>query len=168
MVLIAFLVAGAVLALTSLSDRNRSGDEGRVVAPATPVLELRGSVTARASDAGSGGLVDELTFLVGSVPGAEPMNMGRGRMVVRYSDSNQLHIFADGDLAVSSIGNADSDFLLEEGETYEVTLHGLVAGLEPNLHGGERFKVEIIPLQGPTLSIERTTPSTLAFFNDLG
>ena len=166
MVLIAFLVAGAVLALTGLSQRNRSNDDA-VTAPGT-VLELRGSVVARASEVGSAGLVDELNFLVGSIPNAEPFDLGQGRMVVRYSDPNQLHLFINDDVVVSPVGNADGDYLLEAGETYQVTLRRLVANLEPNLHGGEHFKVEIIPIQGPVLSIERTIPSTLAFFNDLG
>ncbi len=83
----------------------------------------------------------------------------RHKLVATYSDVNQLV----NDLAwtVSFIGNNDSDDLLELGERAELTidLEGLAQAtpLTRNL----QFDVEIKPVEGSTLIVERTTPSKI-------
>ena len=81
------------------------------------------------------------------------------KLVVSYSDVNQLV----NDLAwtVNFIGNNDADDLLEVGERAELTIDLKGLAQATPLIRNLQFDIEIKPIEGSTLIVERTMPSKI-------
>ena len=121
-ILIAFVVVAAVFAYTVLSagifttqKAQESVYTGLEEVEAT--LQIKGSVIATANTTGSNGTVADIAFTVeGAMQGlaidfTEPTD---NVVVISYLDSTQVE--RDLDWAISKVGQADEDYLLEGDE----------------------------------------------------
>jgi archaellin len=131
-------------------------------------MELRGSVVVTASITGTSGVVSDIVIQVSSAGGGESIDLTPGKIIVKYSDSNQSRTFdSPSSFSVTGLGSTDSDMLLEPNELYEIKLSGLDStGGGPDqltdlLGPGTMFSVEVIPPNGAVLLVQRMTPTSL-------
>ena len=187
-ILIAFVVVAAVFAYTTLSAGLFATQKSQEAVysglkEARSTVELRGAVVATANTTGSGGTIKQISFTLGSVLGGEPLdftgptantsgNNGQAnsgssnKVVISYIDQDQK--VNDLYWTVAKLGTADSDDLLENNETFEITIGSGTAGsgggnlidaLTTDLTVNKTFTVEVKPSVGAVLNIERTTPA---------
>ena len=168
-ILIAFVVVAAVFAYTVLSagifttqKAQESVYTGLEEVEAT--LQIKGSVIATANTTGSNGTVADIAFTVeGAMQGlaidfTEPTD---NVVVISYLDSTQVE--RDLDWAISKVGQADEDYLLEGDEKFEVAIDLTALSLGPDT----TFSIEVKPPTGAVLTIERTTPAWIDAVMDL-
>ena len=127
-------------------------------------LELRGSVIAL----GSGTVVTEVRIPVANSAAGAPIDLTTGanrKIVIDYRDEDQ-RISDISTWSASFKGANDGDDLLEQGEQAEITvpISGVVS---TNLGINTTFAIEMKPLHGGTLVIERTTPGYIDSVMDL-
>ena len=189
-ILIAFVVVAAVFAYTALSAGLFSTQKGQEAVyaglkEARSTLELRGGVIATASEAGSSGRVQQISFVVANVLGGEAIDFTEptdpatatgkahatthtNKVVINYIDEDQT----ENDLwwEVTKLGNADDDYLLENNEKFKITVGGssnssvpgnLLNALGTNLDVNTQFSLVVQTPVGAVLEIERTTPAYL-------
>jgi flagellin FlaB len=187
-ILIAFVVVAAVFAYTALSAGLFSTQKSSEAVyaglqEAQSTLELRGGVIAKASTEGSSGRVKQLSFIVANVLGGEPVDFtppaatgnsvgtantttSTNVIVINYQDEYQSvdNLY----WSVSKLGNADSDYLLEDNERFEITIGSTSAGsgggnlidaLSTDLNIKTTFNLEVLTPVGAVLTMERTTPA---------
>jgi len=187
-ILIAFVVVAAVFAYTVLSAGLFTTQKSQEAVysglkEARSTLELRGGVIATAgTEGGSGvGTISQLSFIVSSALGGEAIDFSQptaasdnlgiaggtsNKVVINYVDKNQ---WADNLFwAVTRLGSYDSDYLLEDGEKFQVTVGyatqtegggNLLDALDPDLTVNETFSLVVLTPIGAVLEIERTTPA---------
>lgn len=168
-ILIAFVVVAAVFAYTVLSagifttqKAQESIYTGLEEVEAT--LQIKGSVIATANTTGANGTVAVIAFTVeGAMRGLAidfsepPENV----VVISYLDSTQVE--RDIDWAISKVGQADEDYLLEGDEKFEIAIDLSALSLGPDT----TFNIEVKPPTGAVLYIERTTPAWIDAIMDL-
>ncbi len=186
-ILIAFVVVAAVFAYTALSAGLFSTQKSQEAVysglqEARSTLELRGAVIATAGTEGAAGDIGQISFIVGSVLGGEPIDFTEpdpgsatglaagdsdNKVVISYIDQNQKK----NDLywTINQLGDTDNDDLLEQNEKFEIVIgdtdNGTGAGnlidvLEDTpLSVNQTFTIEVKPSVGAVLNIERTTPA---------
>jgi archaeal flagellin FlaB len=183
-ILIAFVVVAAVFAYTALSAGLFSTQKAQEavysgLTQARSTIELKGGVIATAGTPGDTGTIQSVTFTVTNVLGGDPMDFtppGGGaagvatgnshKVVINYLDKNQQidNLY----WTVDRVGNDDNDYLLEDGEKYQITVgavgNGLVEALNPDLSVNNTFSLVILTPTGAVLTIERTTP---AYIDDI-
>ncbi|MBI4311744.1 MAG: hypothetical protein HY681_08170 [Chloroflexi bacterium] len=172
-VLIAFVVVSSVFAFAALSTGLFSSDQAKEtinagLKEAQGTIEVKGVVIGHYDDTN----VDEVRFQVSNAAGGDPVNLNQGDTVIRYIDSNETVMF-DGSSAtytftLDPLGNADSDDMLEPGETIEISLTTLDTALSSTPAEGDSFTLQIIPPAGATVNITRTLPAALETVMDLG
>ena len=113
-------------------------------------------------------IVDESSVQLANAAGGGAVDLTPGESLITYVDAGQALTIATADVTVTSLGNADSDKLVEPGEMYEVKITGLVWALNADLLKDIPFIIELKPPVGALLHIERTTPVVLETINDLG
>ena len=170
-VLIAFVVVSSVFAFAALSTGLFSSDKSKEtinagLSEASGTLEVRGGIIAKAN--GGKTAVDEIWFQVANAAGGEAVDMTPGETIITYSDVDQSVTLVSGDFTVTSLGNADSDNLVEPGEMYEIKVTGLEAKLVTDLPKNKAFTLQVKPPQGAVVEIARRTPVVLEAYNDLG
>ena len=169
-VLIAFVVVSSVFAFAALSTGLFSSDKAKEtiqagLAETRGSMELKGSVILTASTTGTSGVVSDIAFQVASAAGGESIDLTPGKTIIKYTDDTQSKIFdSTAKVAVTGLGTADSDKLLERNEVYEISLSTLQNtasnknALTNTLMTNKTFSLEVIPPSGAVLFIERTTP----------
>ena len=167
-VLIAFVVVSSVFAFAALSTGLFSSDKSKEVinaglTEASGTLEVRGSIIAKSSGDG----IEEFLINVANAAGGAAVNLAAGQTNITYQDANQAVTLASGDFTVTGLGLADSDYLVEAGEIYEINITGLVAKLIPDLKADQVFSIQIKPPLGAVVRLERRTPVNLDNFIDL-
>ena len=104
------------------------------------------------------------------------MDLTPGSLTIRYTDENQNKLFSSTTgLTITPVGGSDSDNLLEEGELYRIELINLDTGmhdtdndtLKTALGVKTTFTLEIVPIKGAVLYLERTTPVSMDIINFL-
>ena len=170
-VLIAFVVVSSVFAFAALSTGLFSSDKSKEtinagLTEASGTLEMRGSVIAKANGAKT--FIDEISIHVANAAGGGAVNLTPGETLITYTDADQTYTLTGDNITVTSLGNADTDKLVEPGEMYEIKLTGLVAKLATDLPGDKDFTFEVKPPVGAVLHVERRTPDALDAYNDLG
>lgn len=174
-VLIAFVVVSSVFAFATLSTGLFSSDKARETinaghSEAAGTLEIRGTLVAKAN--GGKTAIDELSFLVANAAAGEPIDLTPGKTIITYTDADQTVTLANsastGGFTTTALGNADSDTLLERGETFEVKIIGLETKLNPDLGVDKPFTVQVKPPKGAVVRNGRRTPVVLEGFNDMG
>ena len=178
-VLIAFVVVSSVFAFAALSSGMFASDKSREVhmiglENTRTSLELKGSIIGIADTTGVTGVITELKFSVGQAAGGGKVDLTPGTMVIKYTDETQTKLFGStAGFTVIGIGGADSDNLLERNEIYEIRMINLnITGngddsLKYPLGVNRTFTLEVIPIEGTVLQIERTTPVSMDLINFL-
>ena len=182
-ILIAFVVVAAVFAYTALSAGLFSTQKGQEAVysglkEARSTLELRGGVIATANESGSDGRVQQVSFVVANVLGGEAIDFAQPsggasgvctgsdhKVVINYIDESQTK----NDLywAVTKLGNADDDYLLENNEKFKITIGStgaegdMIDALTTDLNVNTTFSLVIQTPVGAVLEIERTIPPYL-------
>ncbi len=171
-ILIAFVVVASVFAYTVLSAGIFSSQKGQEAVytglqTARSTLALKGDVVAHSS----GNEVIELVVCVTNALNGAPIdltppgnNSGKAAgnssnvVVVSYADSNQR--IDDLYWGAEQLGKGNGDHILDPGETFQMTIDlEAVAGGVGTYH---TFDIDIKPPVGSVLTIERTTPASLA------
>ena len=179
-VLIAFVVVSSVFAFAALSTGMFSSDKAREtitagLAQTRSSMELKGSVIGTADSAGTTGVITTIEFHVTQSAGGADVDLTPGTTIIKYSDDTQSKLFASTNgFTVTGVGGADTDNLLERNEVYRISLINLdITGagddnLTTTLGVNKTFTLEVIPVRGAVLHIERTTPiymDTINFLN---
>ncbi len=167
-VLIAFVVVSSVFAFAALSTGLFTTDKAKEtihagLSEARGTMELKGSVIANATAAGTAGVVKTLTFQVANAAAGEPIDLSQGNTIIRYTDSVQTaNLNTSGEFSISDIGTGDGDSMLERGEVFEITILNMdtQAGtdLTTDLGTDTEFTLEVIPPKGAVLFLQRVTP----------
>ena len=180
-ILIAFVVISSVFAFAAMSTGMFSSDKARETASAglsetRGTMEVKGSIIGTASTTGTTANIATITLDVTQGAGGGKVDMTPGTMVIKYTDKNQSKFFSStSGFTVAGIGCADSDNLLENNEVYRVQLINLNTGFNASaddtlasaLSANTTFTLEVIPIKGATLHIERTTPIFIDAINFL-
>ena len=178
-VLIAFVVVSSVFAFAALSTGMFSSDKAREtiragLAQTRSSMELKGSVIGTADVASTTGVLTTIDFHVTQSAGGGDVDLTPGTMIIKYTDDVQAKLFSStAGVTVAGVGSADSDNLLERNEVYRIALTGLDI-LDPGddnlttaLGIDTTFTLEVIPIKGAVLHIERTTPIFMDLINFL-
>jgi len=168
-ILIAFVVVASVFAYTVLSAGIFSSQKGKEainsgLEAARSSMTLVGSTIAQ--DVGSTGHVTKVVFTVAdAIDGssvdwtASPSNV----VTINYVDSNQR--VSNITWAKTQVGKGNSNDLLDPGEKFEVAVD--LTSLSPTLGANTNFTLEVVPPQGSTLTVNRTTPAYIDPVMDL-
>ncbi len=177
-VLIAFVVVSSVFAFAALSTGLFTTDKAKEtihagLAEATGTMEMKGSLIAEATVAGTAGLVKTLTFQVANAAAGEPIDLSQGNTLIKYTDPNQTaNLNLATEFTATQVGSGDGDSLLEAGEVFEIRIlnmdnpwagSDMIADLGPDTE----FTLEVIPPRGAVLFIQRTTPVSFDLFTML-
>ena len=170
-VLIAFVVVSSVFAFAALSTGMFSSDKAREtitagLAQTRASMELKGSVIGTAQTFGTTASITNISFHVTQAAGGANVDLTPGTTVIKYTDDTQSKLFAStAGFTVTAVGGADDDNLLERNEVYAINLINLHTGLSTDddtlttaLKVNKTFTLEMIPVKGAVLHIERTTP----------
>ncbi len=168
-VLIAFVVVSSVFAFAALSTGLFTTDKAKEtihagLSEARGTMELKGSVIADATVAGSGGVVEEIVFQVANAAAGEPIDLSQGNTIIRYTDKSQTaNLNTATEFSISDMGTGDSDDMLERGEVFEIAILNMDSpwtgtDLSIDLGTDTEFTLEIIPPKGAVLFIQRVTP----------
>ncbi len=171
-ILIAFVVIASVFAYTVLSAGIFSSQKGQEAVyagleGARATMKINGSVVATAT----GGAVTTVIFTVANpLDGAAvdltgPNDVGDDGIadagssnVTVISYHSETDTQQDLDFTATIVGWGDSDSLLEPGEKFEIVVD--LGGVE-TIGTYKTFALEISPVIGAVLTIERTTPAAL-------
>jgi len=187
-ILIAFVVVAAVFAYTALSAGLFATQKSQEAVysglkEAQSTLEIRGGVIATAN--GTGGTIEQLTFIVANVLGGEAIdfteataksaNDGTANTSSGYATNKVVINYIDKDQTVKNLywqftplGNDDGDNLLENNEKFQVVVGSdtvttsggnLIDALTTDLTTNKTFTLEVVTPAGAVLQIERTTPA---------
>ena len=175
-ILIAFVVVAAVFAYTALSAGIFASQKGSEtiyggIKQAAGSMQIKGGVVG--SDTGADLDVDTLKIVVAVGVGGEAIDMTppsgelvgiatgtAHKTIINYIDKNQRK--NNLNWSKSLLGFGDSDNMLEPSEEMELTIDleaiSGATGSNPLVKDTE-FTLEIVPTQGGTLVITRTTPN---------
>ncbi len=173
-VLIAFVVVSSVFAFAALSTGLFTTDKAKEtihagLAEARGTMELKGSVIADATVAGTAGVVEEIVFHVANAAAGEAIDLSQGNTIIRYTDQNQsANLNTSTEFSISDMGTGDGDDLLERGEVFEIKILNMDdqanTDLTTDLGVDTKFTLEVIPPKGAVLYIQRTTPVSFDLF----
>ena len=178
-VLIAFVVVSSVFAFAALSTGMFSSDKAREtilagLAQTRATMEIKGSVIGTANTFGTTASITTIEFHVTQSAGGADVDLTPGTTVIKYTDDTQNKLFAStAGFTVTGIGGADTDNLLERNEVYRIRLINLEVldsgddNLTTKLGVNQKFTLEVIPVRGAVLHIERTTPIYFDMINFL-
>ena len=183
-ILIAFVVVAAVFAYTVLSAGLFTTQKSQEAVyaglkEARSTMELRGDVIATANTTGSTGTIKQISFVVASALGGEPIDFiaptadnhtgkaasgSNNKVVISYVDQDQQ--VNDLYWTITKLGSANANDLLEQNERFQVTIGASTTGsgagnladaLTTALTVNKTFSLIIRPPVGAVLHIERTT-----------
>lgn len=182
-VLIAFVVVSSVFAFSALSTGMFSSDKTREtvtagLAQTRASMQLKGSIigTANAASATGTGTLTTISFHVSQTSGGADVDLTPGTTMITYTDEFQSKLFSSTTgMTVTPVGASDSDKLLEANEIYKIELINLDTGLHDTnddtlksaLGVQTTFTLEVVPVRGAVLHIERTTPVSMEIINFL-
>jgi archaeal flagellin FlaB len=131
---------------------------------ANTTLEIKGNISAAMEN----GFVNRVYLIIGSLPGGTPVDFtgtasGQSRVIISYSDSS--HIYNSLDWSMKTVGASNGDNFLDPGEICQVSVdlspvNEGAASESEKLVPFHKFRLEISPPNGGTITIERTIPST--------
>jgi flagellin FlaB len=180
-VLIAFVVVSSVFAFAALSTGMFSSDKAREtviagLAQTRASMQLKGSIIGTATSATATGTMTNISFHVAQTSGGADVDLTPGTTTIRYTDINQHKLFSStAGMTITAVGNSDSDDVLETNEVYRIDL----INLDTNFHDTNddtlksalgiktTFTLELVPLKGAVLYLERTTPVSMDIINFL-
>lgn len=180
-VLIAFVVVSSVFAFSALSTGMFSSDKAREtvtagLAQTRASMQLKGSIIGTANTASATGTITTISFHVSQTAGGADVDLTPGTTMITYTDEFQTKLFSStAGMTVTPVGNSDSDNLLEKNEVYRIQLINLDTGfhdtnndtLKTALGVNTTFTLELVPVRGAVLYLDRTTPVSMNIINFL-
>ena len=172
-VLIAFVVVSSVFAFAALSTGLFTTDKAKEtihagLSEARGTMELKGSVIADATVAGTAGVVEELVFHVANAAAGEAIDLSQGNTIIRYTDYRQTaNLNAADEFTITDMGTGDGDNMLERGEVFEIkiiNMNNTTGDIDLDLATDTEFTLEVIPPKGAVLYIQRVTPVSFELF----
>ena len=182
-ILIAFVTVAAVFGYAVLSAGLFSAERGKEtvyagLAQAKANMELAGSVIVT-SDNSDPKTASEIRFIVRNAIAGTPIDMtepGAGlnsnRCILSLTTNSAY--FNNIPWAREDIGFGDNDDLLESGEHMEITVvladveaAGVTTGVWRDLIANDWFNIQLKPMLGSTMTIQRTLPAGLDDMMDL-
>lgn len=131
---------------------------------------------------------DTAFFTVSNVISGEPIDFTlpddvNGDGIISSSDGDQLHKlvitysdpyqqYTDLSYTITKIGKADADYLLEEGELFQIEVdlsyvNNNASRNSAKVDRNNTFRLEVKPQSGATLIVERTMPSVVKAMNEV-
>jgi len=165
-ILIAFVTVAAVLAYSVLSAGIFSSEKGKQAVysgleQAKATMDIVGSVKAAAGTANNSSRVSTVKFEVTSVLDDSDIDMGQ--IIMNYTDDEvALENVTFNHSNLTTPGNPN---LLGPSEVALITVDMLDIGA--NLTAYDSFTLELIPMTGATITIERTLPGAIEAIMDL-
>lgn len=180
-VLIAFVVISSVFAFAALSTGMFASDKAREtinvgLAQTRASMQLKGSMIGTANAASATGVMTDIEFHVSQTASGADVDLTPGTTTIRYTDENQSKLFASTDgFTITPVGTSDSDNLLEANEVHRVNLININTGLHDTnedtlksaLGMDTTITIELVPLTGAILHLERTTPVSMEIIDFL-
>jgi flagellin FlaB len=167
--LIAFSTVAAVFGYAVLNAGLFSAERGKETVyaglqQARGNLELSGSVIVKSDNATATDILLTVRNAIAGTPIDMTANAGgnENRCVISLTTASVY--YNNIEWAIAAIGADDGDNLLESGEQMEVTvdLTDLGAGFaDPALGPNYWFNIQVKPMQGSTMTIQRTLPAGL-------
>jgi len=171
-ILIAFVTVAAVFGYAVLSAGLFSAERGKETVfaglqQAKANMELSGSVIV-STDNGTPDQADTIRFTVRNAIAGTPIDMtanaggNENRCVISLTTADVY--YNNIEWSIAAIGADDGDNLLESGEQMEVTvdLTDLGAGFaDPVIGVNDWFNIQVKPMLGSTMTIQRTLPAGL-------
>jgi flagellin FlaB len=163
-ILIAFVVVAAVFAFVVLSTGLFSSERSKETVFAG-LSKTRGTMTLSGSmhATSDGTELTEIAFGVSLAAGGSAVNWDpdatNNKTIVSFFDDNVRVADLDYDTAVVT---GDGDELLEQGELFEITITNVGAEADVDINANDVFTLEVHPVSGAYLVIERTVPPGIA------
>jgi len=139
-------------------------------------MQLKGSMIGTANAASATGVMTDIEFHVSQTASGADVDLTPGTTTIRYTDENQSKLFASTDgFTITPVGTSDSDNLLEANEVHRVNLININTGLHDTnedtlksaLGMDTTITIELVPLTGAILHLERTTPVSMEIIDFL-
>jgi flagellin FlaB len=179
--LIAFVTVAAVFGYAVLSAGLFSAERGKEtvyagLAQAKANIELAGSVIVTATN-GTGATATHIRFIVRNAIAGTPIDMTppgiapyANRCIVSLTTAKAY--FNNIIWTIVPIGYGDNDNLLEPGEHMEMTidltaLPAATSGTYVALAANDWFNIQLKPMLGSTMTVQRTLPAGLDTIMDL-
>ncbi len=172
-ILIAFVVVASVFAYTVLSAGIFSSQKGQEaiyagLAETRAILEVKGDVFAYGNT--TSGKVTAVTVTLTNTMGGQAIDLtpntngnSTHATLISYTDNNQ-HV-ADLPWTVSWIGKNNGDNSLDQDEQAVIRID--LSRLNPGPSTYDTFTIEIKPIVGPSLILNRTLPAKIDAVMDL-
>lgn len=177
-ILIAFIIVAAAFAFAVLNlgfaSTQKSGEVLRAgLEEATSSIELAGSVIAMGVDTANGRKPANVTIYLKTAIGKRPVDLSNETLVISYVDPykkiDKLSMGKDKQAVVEEL-QGDGDTLIEYGELFKIVVFfDKIYGQAENvrLKPNDVFVVEIKPLVGALLKVERRLPPAIDPVMDL-
>jgi flagellin FlaB len=173
-ILIAFVVVASVFAYTVLSAGIFSSQKGQEavyagLSEARATMEIKGSMFAYGNDSSGNMTVDAASFTLTNAMKGQAIDLtpstgnGTAVTVISYTDKNQ-HV-SELTWGVTWIGKNNGDNLLEQDEQAVIT--AVLSGLIPSPNVYDIFTIEVKPVTGASLILNRTLPARIDPVMDL-
>jgi flagellin FlaB len=173
-ILIAFVVVASVFAYTVLSAGIFSSQKGQEAVYAglsetRATMELKGSTFAYGNGTPGNMTVDAVSFTLTNAMKGQAIdltpNTGNGTAVtvISYTDKNQHE--SNLPYSVTFIGKNNGDDLLEQDEQAVIRVD--LSGLSPHPTTYDIFTIEVKPVTGASLILNRTLPARIDAVMDL-
>jgi len=180
-ILIAFVTVAAVFGYAVLSAGLFSAERGKEtiyagLEQAKSNMELTGSVIAKGSGTGDNATVTNLIFTVKNSIAGNPIDLtpnsgatqGKNKCIItlRTKDSYYNNIA----WSFAPVGNDNGNNLLEVGEQFEITVDMTALGgtfSDPQLGANGEFTMQMKPVLGSTITIQRLLPPQIIDIMDL-
>ncbi len=170
-ILIAFVTVASVLAYSVLSAGIFSAEKGKQtvysgLSQAQSSMQVRGSVYAESTDNTN---VSTVKFTLASVLGDEAVDMtdttdGTNTVVINFSSGDYFDTNVSwSKTTLNPKGGVEND-LLEAGEAMLITVT-VPTGHESVAYGS--FTIQVIPVKGAAITIQRNLPASILPVNDL-
>jgi flagellin FlaB len=172
-ILIAFVTVAAVFGYAVLSAGLFSAERGKETVyaglqQAKANMELSGSVVVKSDNTST--QATTILFTVRNAIAGTPIDMtanaggNENRCVISLTTADAY--YNNIEWSIAAIGADDGDALLESGEQMEVTvdltdLGGSPAFADPALGTNDWFNIQVKPMLGSTMTIQRTLPAGL-------
>ena len=172
-ILIAFVVVASVFAYSVLSAGIFSSQQGQEaiyagLSEARATLEPIGDVYAYGNT--TSGKITAVTVTLTNTMGGQPIDLTPNPTgnethvtIISYTDSNQ-HV-SDMPWTVSWIGKNNGDHFLDQNEQAVIRIN--LSGLNPSPTTYDQFTIEIKPIVGAPLILNRTFPARIDAVMDL-
>jgi flagellin FlaB len=165
-VLIAFVIVAAAFAFAMLNVGFQTTQKSQQVVragleEASSTMELDGAVIAMSDSSGPTAKAKNITFVVKLSAGRYPIDLNQDKLIISWTSENKYlpNIYDGTKATITAIFSSDTDMYLKYGDKYKVFVNLTAIGDE--LGANKKFKIELKPVVGSVLIIERRLPPAI-------